>query len=106
MKMVGNRKKNSRAEEYCITKENAACHELIGLGAKIVGGSCAERNGTEGRIVDETKNTFTFETRKGEKVVPKSECIFEFDLGKNGSVIIEGKNILRKPEDRAKEWRN
>jgi ribonuclease P protein subunit POP4 len=92
--------------KYCITRENAAFHELIGLDVKVAGGNCQERNQLKGRIMDETKNTFVIETEKGEKVVPKCECIFEFGLGKNGSVVIEGKKILKKPEDRVKEWRN
>ncbi|MFA5357945.1 MAG: ribonuclease P protein subunit [archaeon] len=104
--MGGNVKKFGEESNYCITKANACCHELIGLDAKIIGGSCTERNKISGKVVDETKNTFTISTENGEKIVPKSECVFEFDLGKNGRVVINGKNILKKPEDRAKEWRN
>jgi ribonuclease P protein subunit POP4 len=90
--------------KYCITGKNARCHELIGLEVRVIESSCGGRVGVGGMVVDETKKTFTIETPKGEKTVPKEECVFEFNLGGGEKAVIEGKKILKRPEDRAKEW--
>jgi ribonuclease P protein subunit POP4 len=89
------------SKNYCITKENIAMHEMIGLNVKVFESTDEGRKNMKGKIIDETKNTFTIETSKGEKVVPKSEVVLEFELG-NEKVMIEGKNIEYRPEDRIK----
>jgi RNase P/RNase MRP subunit p29 len=38
-------------------------------------------------------------------VIPKKECEFEFYLGENERIIVNGKDFLRKPEERVKEFR-
>jgi len=92
-----------KGKNYEITKKNLKFHELIGLKVSVTKGS-TERIGLKGTIVDETKQTFVIETKNGEKIVPKIESIFEFDI--KGKVILSGKDILKRPEDRVKEWRN
>src|SRR3989344_881259 len=90
-----------KGENYCITRENLAVHEIIGLKAEVVGSSDKGREKMKGKIIDETKNTFTLETTKGEKIVPKAEAVFEFYLG-DEKVIVDGKKLVYRPEDRIK----
>jgi ribonuclease P protein subunit POP4 len=87
---------------YKITEENLLSHELNGLRVKVVKSSDKNKQGLQGIIVRESKNTFTIETFNGsEKIVPKREAFFEFDL--NGKkVIVNGSNICFRPEDRVK----
>ena len=90
---------------YKITTKNLLCHELLGLEAKVAESSDASREGTLGKVVKETKNTFVLETKEGEKVLPKKECVFEFVLGKQ-KALVDGKKICLRPEERLKEfWR-
>jgi ribonuclease P protein subunit POP4 len=88
-------------KNYRITKENITAHELIGLNAKITGGTEKTRIGLKGLIVDETKNLLVLETLKGEKSIPKKESEFEIELGSE-KVAVKGKALLAKPEDRVK----
>ncbi|MEM0359795.1 MAG: ribonuclease P protein component 1 [Candidatus Diapherotrites archaeon] len=93
-------------ENYGINEKNLLAHELIGLKARVSESNCKERIGIEGTIVDETKNTFKLETKKGETILPKKECIFEFSLPKNKKATVKGKTLCFRPEDRIKEyWR-
>ena len=95
-----------KGKNYCISKENIAGHELIGLKVEVVGGSEKSRNGLKGLIVDETKNLLVLETETGLKSIPKNESVFEVVLGKE-KVVLDGKDILARPEDRTKfAWRN
>ena len=79
-----------------------ALRELIGLFVRISRSSCRGMQGFEGRIMDETRNTFLVETSSGErKRIPKASCIFTFfENGKESE--IEGKLLVCRPEDRTK----
>ncbi|MAG21997.1 MAG: ribonuclease P protein component 1 [Candidatus Diapherotrites archaeon] len=92
-------------KNYRITKENITAHELIGLKAKVVGGTEKSRIGLKGLIVDETKNLICLEAGKELRRVPKVESVFEIVIG-NEKVEVDGKKILARPEDRTKfAWR-
>ncbi len=80
---------------YEINNNNILVHEMIGLNVKVVESSDPHRIGIKGKIIDETKNTFVLENKK---VIPKKECVFEFDVGEK--IIVDGKKILKRPEDR------
>jgi len=57
-----------------------------------------------GRIIDETKNTFLIQIGKKQKRVAKKKTTFEFtNHGKK--TIIEGSQLLYRPEDRIKKAR-
>ena len=77
---------------------NLIAHELIGLRGEVVEG---HYKGIEGEIVYETKNTLSFMTERGLKIVPKKPSVFKFDLPE-GAVIIKGERILGRPEDRVR----
>jgi ribonuclease P protein subunit POP4 len=83
--------------KYEINNKNILNHEMIGLKIKVVESSDPGKIGIEGKIIDETKNTFKLEDGK---ILPKKECDFEFYL--NEKIIVKGKEILKKPEDRIK----
>jgi len=90
-----------KTDNYKIDAKNLAYHELIGLAVRVAKSSSTERVGIKGRVVDETKNTLVLDNGK---VLPKTECVFEFDINEN--VLLDGKTIMKRPEDRVKEWRN
>ena len=92
-------------EHYCITPENIFVHEMIGLNAKVVQSTDSKKKGINGKVIDETKNTFVIENNGVEKIVPKIEAMFEFIIG-NERMIVDGKRIIYKPEQRTKlAWR-
>jgi len=87
---------------YEINEGNILAHEIIGQNVKV------ERNNgsiVKGKIVDETKNTLTVETVKGEKIMPKNEVSLEFSFSRKKTVF-PGKLFAEKPENRTKNfWR-
>lgn len=90
---------------YEITKENILGHELIGLEVKVIESTDPKKTGIKGIVVDETQNTFIIVFDGKEKIIPKKECDFEFNL--NGEKAeVKGKGIIRRSEDRTKEFRN
>lgn len=92
--------------KYQITEENVIAHELIGLQAKVIKSSSKERIGIKGKIVFETRNLIIIDEKNHEKKIPKKETTFEIELLDKKKVIIEGKKILARPEERIKlYWR-
>jgi len=89
------------------SKENLILHELIGLKAEVVFSGSFSLVGMKGKVVDETKNTFTLEMKRDsiliEKKIPKKGNIFRFRLPDGSSAEIDGSEILYSPEDRAKK---
>jgi len=98
---------------------DVARHELIGL-LVTVESRHAGWNGLEGTVVDETKHTLIVERALGsEAVVPKSGQRFVFRVGAerfaispgaerralSTTAVVEGDEILFKPEDRTKKVR-
>jgi len=90
-----------KGKNYEITKQNIKNHELIGLNVCVSESSDPGRINLKGKVIDETKNTIVILVGDKEKVVPKKECVFEFDIDEK--VKINGKEIIKKPEDRIKE---
>ncbi|MCK5023152.1 MAG: ribonuclease P protein component 1 [Candidatus Aenigmarchaeota archaeon] len=85
------------------TTENLVKHELIGLKVSIVDSSNKENVGTKGKIVNETRNTFTIEKNNGNEIkVAKDENMFVFELNSK-KVRIDGKILVARPEDRIKK---
>lgn len=75
--------------------------ELIGLDVEVLS---APYSGITGRVVDETKNTFTIESAGTEKMVPKPGNVFRFVMHE-GKIDLNGSEILFRPEDRIKKVR-
>lgn len=78
--------------------------ELIGKKVRIV--KCTDPSwiGREGKIVDETKNTFKIEIGKKERTIAKDTAIFEFTVG-DKVYQIEGSRLKFRPEERIKKAR-
>ncbi len=78
--------------------------ELIGKKVKIV--KCMDPSwiGREGKIVDETKNTFKIEINGKEKIIAKDTAVFEFTIGDN-VYHINGLRLKYRPEERIKKAR-
>jgi ribonuclease P protein subunit POP4 len=89
-------------KNYCIDEKNFLCHELIGLKARVHESPDASKKKIFGKIVNETMNTLTIETKDGEKIVPKKEVVLKLSLPNKKTVLVEGKNIVFRPEDRIK----
>ena len=85
-----------------ITAENITRHELIGLEARISGGTNKSQNKIKGIVKDETRNTLTLNQKGVDKVITKGEASFIFNLGRT-LVEVEGKNLIGRPEDRVKK---
>jgi ribonuclease P protein subunit POP4 len=92
-----------KGKNYEITARNLLGHEMIGLEVKVVKSTDQKRIGVNGIIVEETQNTFEVKSGGKKIVLPKKECEFEFNLGEE-KVIVNGAQIVKRPEDRAKEW--
>ena len=74
--------------------------ELIGLEAEIIDSENKSNIGIKGKIIDETKNTFTIKGKKIWKVI-KGQNTFMFKT-KNKKIKINGKLIVEMPEERIK----
>ena len=75
--------------------------ELIGLDVEVLS---EPFSGITGKVVDETKNTFTIESAGTERMVPKPGNVFRFAYeGRN--IDISGSEIMHRPEDRIKKVR-
>lgn len=85
-----------------ITPKTLKRHELIGLKCKVVHASNPRIIGIEGTVTDESKNMITIEDDKRRKI-PKRNAIFQFELEE--SVIVEGKHLIGRPEDRVNSRR-
>ena len=55
----------------------------------------------EGKIIDETKNTFVIQTANGRKRLVKARYVFEFAVDEK-QVRIDGKLLEKRPEERIK----
>lgn len=86
-----------RGKGYEINDKNILNHEIIGLKVLVKNSSDLKKIGVNGKIIDETKNTIILENGK---ILPKKECVFEFDI--NQKVEVDGKKMIKKPEDRIK----
>ena len=78
-------------------------HEFIGLEAEVVKSSNPQVVGISGKVVDETRNTFTKLHDDERKVVIKDTAIIEFVTLEGTVVEIDGKVVVGRPEDRIKK---
>lgn len=85
------------------TPENLVRHELIGLRVKVFESANKKNVGISGKVINETRDTFTIEKKDGKEVkLIKEENVFVFDLS-NERVRIDGKILVGRPEDRIKK---
>ena len=75
--------------------------ELIGATIEIVESTNTSLIGKKGKIIDETKNTFTIKDHKTKKIL-KAQVTLLIKMG-NETIKIEGNSLVNKSEDRLKK---
>lgn len=86
-----------------VTPRELPRHELIGLEAEVAESTNPDAVGIAGVVVDESRNTLTLRTKKGEKSLVKEQCVFSFKLPSGERVKVDGKLLVARPEDRIKK---
>lgn len=77
-------------------------HEFIGTEAKISKSRDKNYVSVSGKVVDETRNTFTILHKGKKKIIIKDSAIFHFMFSDGTIVEIDGKLLVGRPEDRLK----
>ena len=72
--------------------------EFIGKSLVVLESAAESFLGAEGKLVDETKNSFVIETHGREKRIPKKGCVFMI-AGK----LVRGNEIMFRAEDRPRK---
>ncbi|HVP93095.1 MAG TPA: ribonuclease P protein component 1 [Acidobacteriota bacterium] len=78
-------------------------YEFIGTEAKVSKSKHSGYVGLSGKILDETRNTFTILHDGKRKTVLKDSSVFHFRFSDGTIVEIDGKILLGRPEDRLKK---
>jgi len=78
-------------------------HEFIGTEGKIAKSRHASYIGIHGKVIGETKNTFTILHEGKPKNVVKNAAVFNFKFSDGTVVEIDGKLLVGRPEDRLKK---
>ncbi|MEM2974116.1 MAG: ribonuclease P protein subunit [Candidatus Micrarchaeia archaeon] len=77
--------------------------EYIGLRMTIVKSPSRNRIGISGKVIDETRNTFSIEQADGRVIrIPKKDSVFLFRKG-DEKFEVDGNKIMYRPEDRTKK---
>jgi ribonuclease P protein subunit POP4 len=86
-----------------MVKPSIVQHEFIGLEATVVKSSNPSVVGISGKVVDETRNTFTILQDDKRKVVVKDTSVFNFVIPDGTVVEIDGKVLVGRSDDRIKK---
>ncbi|MEM2419542.1 MAG: ribonuclease P protein component 1 [Candidatus Bathyarchaeia archaeon] len=78
-------------------------YEFIGTEAKVAKSTNPSCVGIRGKVVDETKNTFTILHNGERKMIIKDTSVFHFKFSDGTVVEIDGKLLVGRPEDRLKK---
>lgn len=80
-------------------------YEFIGTTAKIAKSSNPSYVGLVGKVIDETRNTFTLlhELEGKRRTIIKDSAVFHFSFSDGTVVEIDGKLLVGRPEDRLKK---
>lgn len=78
-------------------------YEFIGTEAKIAKSKNRDCRGIRGKIIDETRNTFTIFQEKETRKIIKDSSVFHFKFFDGTVVEIDGKLLIGRPEDRLKK---
>ena len=77
--------------------------EFIGTESRITRSQHPGYVGISGRVINETKNTFTIFRAGRAKNVIKDSAVFNFKFSDGTIVEIDGKLLVGRPEDRLKK---
>lgn len=78
-------------------------YEFIGTEAAVAKSKHLGYIGIHGKVIDETKNTFTILHKGKRKTVMKEAAVFHFNFSDGTIVEIDGKLLVGRPEDRLKK---
>jgi ribonuclease P protein subunit POP4 len=84
-----------------VTPDIIRC-EFIGTEAEISKSRDPNYVGILGKVVDETRNTFTILHERKKKIIVKDSAVFHFRFSDGTIVEINGKLLVGRPEDRLK----
>lgn len=77
--------------------------EFMGTEAKVAKSRHPNYVGISGKIIDETRNTFTILQEGKRRIVVKDSAIFHFKFSDGTTIEINGKLLAGRPEDRLKK---
>lgn len=77
-------------------------HELIGLDTRVSKAINPLTKNIQGKIIDETQQTLTIRTDKGDKKILKRLATFEFSLTE-AKVEVQGSELVGRPWERIKK---
>ncbi len=78
-------------------------YEFIGTAAQVAQSNHPGYLGLSGRVIGETKNSFTLDSEGKTKSVIKDSAVFNFAFNDGTIVEIDGKLLVGRPEDRLKK---
>ena len=78
-------------------------YEFIGIKGKVAKSPHLDYVGVGGKIIEETRNTFTFLGEGLRRSVIKESAIFDFNFEDGTVVQIDGKLLVGRTEDRLKK---
>ncbi|MGD6809416.1 MAG: ribonuclease P protein component 1 [Candidatus Bathyarchaeia archaeon] len=78
-------------------------YEFIGTAAHVAKSNHPGYLGLSGRVIGETKNTFTLDSESETKSIVKESTVFNFTFNDGTIVEIDGKLLVGRPEDRLKK---
>jgi ribonuclease P protein subunit POP4 len=78
-------------------------YEFIGTEAEVACSAHRGYIGLRGKVIDETRNTFTMLHNGKRKIVVKDSSVFHFMFPDGTVVEIDGKLLVGRPEDRLKK---
>jgi ribonuclease P protein subunit POP4 len=84
-----------------VTPDIIRC-EFIGTEAEVSKSRDPKYVGILGKVVDETRNTFTILHERKKKIIVKDSAVFHFKFSDGTIVEINGKLLVGRPEDRLK----
>lgn len=76
--------------------------EFIGTDTKVSKSSDPGYVGVSGKVIDETRNSFTILYEGKKKMIVKDSAVFHFKFSDGTVVEINGKLLVGRPEDRLK----
>jgi ribonuclease P protein subunit POP4 len=77
--------------------------EFIGAQLQIAKSPNVDYMGLAGKVIEESKNTFTILSEGKSRRIIKDTCIFDFTMHDNTVVEIDGSLLVGRPEDRLKK---
>ena len=78
-------------------------HEFIGTQAQVAKSLHEDYVGLSGRVIGETRNTFTLLDQGQARSIIKEFSVFNFTFNDGTVVDIDGKLLVGRPEDRLKK---